>query len=92
MAEIHGKINNLKTKMLPPLLMMLGGAVALVMCLIRRVAFIKMLIILLVSFFCFAVIGTVIKCIVDRFNMQNSYEDYLQEAESFTDDGDLMEK
>jgi hypothetical protein len=51
-----------------------------------------MLIILLVSFFCFAVIGTVIKCIVDRFNMQNSYEDYLQEAGTFPDDGDLMEK
>ena len=92
MADIHGKINNLKTKMLPPLLMMLGGAVALVMCLIRRVAFIKMLIILLITLFCFAVIGTIIKSVVDRFNMQNSYEDYLQEAGGFSDDGDLMEK
>ena len=92
MADVQGKINNLKTKMLPPLLMMLGGAVALIMCLIRRVSFLKMLVVLLISFFCFAIIGTIIKIIVDRFNMQNSYEDYLQEAGNFTDDGDLMEK
>ena len=92
MADTQGKINNLKTKMLPPLLMMLGGAVALVMCLIRRVTFIKLLVVLLITLFCFAVIGTVIKVVVDRFNMQNSYEDYLQEAGAFTDDGDLMEK
>ena len=92
MADVHGKINNLKTKMLPPLLMMLGGAVALVMCLIRRVSFVKLLTVLLITLFCFAVIGTVIKSIVDRFNMQNSYEDYLQEAGAFSDDGDLMEK
>ena len=48
--------------------------------------------VLLITLFCFAIIGTVIKTIVDRFNMQNSYEDYLQEAGGFTDDGDLMEK
>ncbi len=97
MAEIHGKINNLKTKMLPPLLMMLGGAVALVFCLIRRMDLVRLLTIELISLFCFAIIGTIIKTIVDRFNMQNSYEDYLEEAGALpegglTDDGDLVEK
>ena len=92
MTDRPMKINNLKTKMLPPLLMMLGGAVALVMCLIRHVTFVKLLVVLLITLFCFAVIGTIIKTIVDRFNMQNNYEDYLQEAGGFMDDGDLMEK
>ena len=92
MAEIHGKINNLKTKMLPPLLMMLGGAVALVLCLVNHTSFLKLLTVLLITLFCFAIIGTIIKTVVDRFNMQNNYEDYIQEAGGFIDDGDLMEK
>ena len=78
--------------MLPPLLMMLGGAVALVLCLINHVTFIRLLTVLLITLFCFAIIGTIIKSVVDRFNMQNNYEDYLQEAGGFLDDGDLMEK
>ncbi|MEE5989302.1 MAG: hypothetical protein BWY61_00737 [Firmicutes bacterium ADurb.Bin354] len=81
-----GKINNLKTKNLPPLFMMCGGAVALIICLIRGTELLKTLIVVFLALLIFAILGTVVKSIVDKFNMTMHYSDY------FEDLGDLVEK
>ena len=49
-----GKINNLKTKNLPPLFMMCGGAVALLICLIRGTELLKTLIVVFLALLIFA--------------------------------------
>jgi energy-coupling factor transporter transmembrane protein EcfT len=80
------KLNNLKTKNLPPLFMMVGGAVALLICLIQKQPLLRTLVVLFIALLAFALLGTVIKSIVDRFNMTMRYSDY------FEDTGDLVEK
>jgi energy-coupling factor transporter transmembrane protein EcfT len=80
------KVNNLKTKNLPPLFMMSGGAVALLICLVQKQPLLRTLIILFIVLLVFAILGTVVKSIVDRFNMTMRYSDY------FEDTGDLVEK
>ncbi len=84
--EIILKKNNLKTRLLPSLLMMIGGAVALFYSLIRGFELTRLLATLFFSLLAFAILGTIIKSIVDQFNMKMSYSDY------FIDDGDLVEK
>ena len=84
--EIILKKNNLKTKLLPSLLMMIGGAVALFYSLIRGFELTKLLTVVFLALLSFAILGTIIKSIVDQFNMKMSYSDY------FLDDGDLVEK
>lgn len=80
------KVNNLKTKNLPPLFMMCGGAVALLICLIQKQPLLRTLVVLFIVLLVFAILGTVVKSIVDRFNMTMRYSDY------FEDTGDLVEK
>ncbi|MBR4207032.1 MAG: hypothetical protein IKQ88_00415 [Lachnospiraceae bacterium] len=80
------KINNLKTKTLPPLFMMCGGTVALAVCLVQRQPLLRMLIVLFLALLSFAILGTIVKSIVDKFNMTMKYSDYFEEA------GDLVEK
>lgn len=82
----NSKVNNLKTKNLPPLFMMGGGAVALLICLVQKQPLLRTLIILFIVLLVFAILGTVVKSIVDRFNMTMRYSDY------FEDTGDLVEK
>jgi hypothetical protein len=84
--EIVLKKNNLKTRQLPSLLMMIGGAVALFYSIIRGFALTKLLAVLFFSLLAFAILGTIIKSVVDQFNMKMSYSDY------FVDEGDLVEK
>lgn len=80
------KRNNLKTKLLPSLFMLLGGSVALIYGLVQEYPMTELLLAILIAMFVFAVIGTVIKSIVDKFNMKMNYADYIEEA------GDLVEK
>ena len=80
------KRNNLKTKLLPSLFMLAGGTVALGVCLLQKVPMTELLLAILIAMFVFAVIGTVIKSIIDKFNMKMNYADYIEEA------GDLVEK
>ena len=80
------KKNNLKTKLLPSLFMLLGGSVALIYGLMQGFAMTELLLAILISLFVFAIIGTVIKSIIDKFNMKMNYADYIEEA------GDLVEK
>ena len=85
-SESSGKKNNLKTKNLPPLFMMCGGFVALVICLIQKQPLLTLLVVLFITLLVFAILGTIAKSIIDQFNMTMKYSDY------FEDTGDLVEK
>lgn len=84
--QVPQKKNTLKTKLLPSLFMLLGGSVALIIGLIRHFAMTQLLLVVFLSLLGFAILGTIIKSIVDKFNMSMSYVDY------FEDNGDLVEK
>ncbi len=80
------KRNNLKTKLLPSLFMLFGGAIALIIGIIRHFPMTQLLLVVFLALLFFAILGTVIKSIVDKFNMTMSYDAY------FEDSGDLVEK
>ena len=80
------KRNNLKTKLLPSVFMLLGGSVALILGLVQKYSMTELLLAILIALFVFAIIGTIIKSIIDKFNMKMNYDDYIEEA------GDLVEK
>ncbi len=80
------KRNNLKTKLLPSVFMLLGGSIALILGLVQKYSMTELLFAILIALFVFAIIGTIIKSIIDKFNMKMNYDDYLEEA------GDLVEK
>ena len=84
--QVPQKKNNLKTKLLPSIFMLLGGSIALIIGLIRHFQMTKLLLVVFLSLLFFAILGTVIKSIVDKFNMTMNYDDY------FEDSGDLVEK
>jgi hypothetical protein len=84
--QVPQKKNTLKTKLLPSLLMLLGGAVALILGLVKHLQMTKLLLVVFFALLGFAILGTIIKSIVDNFNMSMSYVDY------FEDNGDLVEK
>ncbi|HOO80588.1 MAG TPA: hypothetical protein PLZ77_01375 [Lachnospiraceae bacterium] len=78
--------NRLKTKTIPPLIMLPAGAVATVIAWILKYDTEKLLIVVLITLLIFAIIGTVIKGVVDSFNMQMDYSDY------FDEEGEIVEK
>ena len=80
------KRNNLKTKLLPSLFMLAGGTVALGVCLLQKVPMTELLLIVFLSLLGFAILGTIVKTVVDQFNMNMNYMDYFEE------NGDLVEK
>lgn len=80
------KRNKLKTKLLPSLFMLTGGTTALVICLLQKMPMTELLLILFLALLVFAILGTVVKSIVDQFNMNMNYMDYFEE------NGDLVEK
>ena len=80
------KRNNLKTKLLPSVFMLLGESIALILGLVQKYSMTELLFAILIALFVFAIIGTIIKSIIDKFNMKMNYDDYLEEA------GDLVEK
>ncbi len=84
--QVPEKKNTLKTKLLPSLFMLTGGAVALIFGLIQHFQMTQLLLVVFFALLGFAILGTIIKSIVDKFNMSMSYVDY------FDDSGDLVEK
>ena len=56
------------------------------MSLIQKQPLLRTLVVLFIVLLVFAILGTVVKSIVDRFNMTMRYSDY------FEDTGDLVEK
>ena len=80
------KKNDLNTKCLPPLFMLSAGVIALFICFKMQYSMKSTLTALLITLFSFAVIGTIVKTIVDSFNMKNDYFDFLD------DEGAIREK
>lgn len=82
------KKNNLNTKCLPPIFMLFGGLVSFVICFFRHIAIDKLLLIVFLSLLIFAIIGTVIKTVVDQFDMDRDYDDLFEDD----DEGEVVEK
>lgn len=78
----------MKTKTIPAIFMLLGGAVAVISTYINGYELIDMLKVLLVSLIIFLIIGFVAKIIIDK------YVPYIEELdeEVETDEGSFMEK
>lgn len=75
------KKNNLNTKFLPPLFMLIAGLIAFIISLIMQYEIKKMLLVLFLSMLVFAIIGTIVKTIVDNFDMHISYDDIFADEE-----------
>lgn len=75
-----------KTRFIPPLMMLSSGAVASIMCFISGYELIKSMTILFVTLLVFAILGTIIKVIVDSFHTEMDYTDF------FDEDGEIVEK
>lgn len=85
-TKVNGVKNNLNTKGIPPITMLSAGLVAFIICWCKGYDLTSALLVIFITMFIFAIIGTVIKSIVDRFDMRINYEDLLE------DDGDVLEK
>ena len=80
-TNTNPKKNDLNTKVLPPLLVLIAGIISFVICLIFSYELKSMLLVMFISMLVFAIIGTVIKSIVDRFNMRMDYDDLFDDDE-----------
>lgn len=76
--HIKTKKNNLNTKNIPPLMMLSAGFIAIIICCVLGYEIKKMLTVVLLTLFIFAILGTVIKTIVDGFNMNMDYDSFLE--------------
>lgn len=86
---MKNKKNKLHTKMIPPLMMLSAGAIAFFLSLSMGYENRKLLLIVLLTMFIFAVLGTIVKTIVDSFNMHQNYEDFLDAEE---EEGEVIKK
>lgn len=84
----NGKKNNLNTKNIPPLLMLTGGLISLIICIVMKYDTRTLLIVVFLSLFIFSIIGLIIKIIADSFDMHVRYEDFFDDI----DDGDVYTK
>ncbi len=82
--EIH-----LKTKTIPALVMLLGGAVTAVSCFVRHFPIILMLEGILISLVIFLIIGEIIKMLLDRIVIKPPETEEEDEEKS---DGAVIEK
>lgn len=80
------KKNNLNTKPLPPLFMLVAGLISFIISLVYEYDTYKMLLVVFLSMLIFTILGTIVKSIVDSFNMKMSYDDL------FDDEGEIIEK
>ena len=76
----------MKTKHIPALVMLLGGAVACIVAYINHYSLGDMLAVLSISLMIFLVIGVAIKLIFDSFKLPE------EETEKVDDDGEVVEK
>ncbi len=82
--EIH-----LKTKTIPALVMLLGGAVTAVSSYVRHFSMIMMLESILIALILFLIVGHVIKMLLDRIVIRPPEEEPSDEEKS---DGEVIEK
>ena len=75
-----------RTRFIPPIMMLSAGAVASIMCLIEGYELLKSMIILFVTLLVFAILGTIVKAVVDSFRTVMDYSQF------FDEDGEVVEK
>lgn len=75
-----------KTKFIPPIMMLTAGLITSILCLVKGYELVKSMFILFIVMLLFAILGTIIKSIMDRFRTEMDYSDY------FDEDGEIVEK
>ena len=75
-----------KTKFSPPIMMLTAGLITSVICLVMRYELLKSMLILFIAMLIFAILGTIVKSIVDHFRTEMDYSDF------FDEDGEIVEK
>lgn len=75
----------MKTKQIPAIVMLLGGAVACIVSYINHYELKEMLVVVTLSLVIFLVIGVIIRLILDSFELP-------EEEEKVDDDGEVVEK
>lgn len=75
-----------KTRFIPPIMMLTAGLITSVMCFAAGYEMIKSMLFLFIALLVFAILGTVIKSIVDHFQTEMDYSDF------FDEDGEIVEK
>lgn len=80
--------DRLKTKQLPALIMLLGGAVAVIVTYVRGFSLREILVIVLVSLLVFYILGLILKRIFDSFRIRQKKE----EEGSTMEEGEVIEK
>ncbi len=75
-----------KTKFIPPIMMLTAGLITSVICLVMGYELLKSMLILFIALLTFAILGTIVKSIVDHFRTEMDYSDF------FDEDGEIVEK
>lgn len=75
-----------KTRFIPPIMMLAAGAVASIMCFLAGYELLKSMIILFAVLLVFAILGTIVKAVVDSFHTVMDYSRF------FDEDGEVVEK
>lgn len=75
-----------KTKFIPPIMMLTAGLITSVICFVAGYELLKSMLILFISMLIFAILGTIVKSIVDHFRTEMDYSDF------FDEDGEIVEK
>lgn len=86
--DAEEEFDRLKTRQLPAMIMLLGGAVAALLTYIRDFTLSEMLIIVLVSLLVFYIVGLILKRIFDSFRIRRKE----QEADGVAEEGEVIEK
>lgn len=86
--EQQESFDRLKTKQLPALVMLLGGAVAVIVTYIRGFSLREILVIVLVSLLGFYILGLILKRIFDSFRIRQKKE----EEDGTPEEGEVIEK
>ncbi|MDE5819641.1 MAG: hypothetical protein K2I07_10030 [Lachnospiraceae bacterium] len=86
--EQQENYDRLKTKQLPALIMLLGGAVAVIVTYVRGFSLREILVIVLVSLLGFYILGLILKRIFDSFRIRQKKE----EEGSTMEEGEVIEK
>ena len=87
---------HLKTKPVPAVVMLIGGAATAISCFLRHFPLLKMLFIVFISLVCFWIVGGIIKLLLDRIVIKPPEEEEKPETEGEgeegTNDGEVIEK
>ena len=86
--EQQEEFDRLKTKQLPAMIMLLGGAVAALVTYTRDFSLKDMLVIVLISLIGFYILGLILKRIFDSFRIKRQTEN----EEGVAEEGEVIEK